>query len=78
MFASSSLLCFGLLGFFSAAVLSWLTFGEAFSAAGTVCPSAYSKEGRCPVVEWEEQGGFGWGWSYMYRRDWATNRLNSG
>eukprot|EP01043_Picozoa_sp_COSAG02_P069861 COSAG02_NODE_12144_length_1590_cov_1.363514_1_plen_124_part_00 len=48
-------------------MLSWLTFGEAFSTGGTVCPSSYKKEsGRCPVVEWEEQGGFGWGWSYMY------------
>ena len=55
--------CFGAV---AAAVLSWLTFGEAFSTGGTACPSTYAKEGgRCPVLEWEEQGGFGWGWSYM-------------
>lgn len=52
--------CFGV----KTAVLSWLTFGEAF---GPDCPSTFSKEARCPVFEWEEQGGFGWGWSYMYQ-----------
>ena len=30
------------------------------------------------MMEWEEQDGFGWGYSYVYRRDWATEKLARG
>ena len=36
-------------------LLSWLTYGEAFVG----CPPAYERDARCPVMEWEEQDGFG-------------------
>ena len=36
-------------------LLSWLTYGEAFVG----CPPAYQRDARCPVMEWEEQDGFG-------------------
>jgi hypothetical protein len=32
---------------------------------------AYFSHDRCPILEWEEQDGFGWAWSYVYRRSWA-------
>jgi hypothetical protein len=38
-------------------------------------PDTHNRQGsskdRCPVLEWEEQNGYGWAWSWVYRADWG-------
>ena len=45
-------------------LLSWLTYGEGFIIEPTF--------ERFPIVEWEEQRGFGWAYSYAYTRRYGA------
>lgn len=43
----------------------WITYGETFGN------DPDGKFQRLPTVEWERQDGLGWGWSYVYDREYA-------